>query len=219
MTDAERDEQLERLIGTHASQRAARLDELDYPGGWTLREKGAYAGFTEQIDTAIRSLTQDRIDYRSARSTVYALRAEGGNLDVWERFLIPARKTLCDRLLAMPPRPRDRAEREQQQRIEVSIYSTDNGLPSLPGSPVYSLKDSPLGDLMEAAGLTDPSPQYMQFSGLKWGGSLKDIRRERTRITKELDTALEELDRMRRHIDAYLVAPAVEQTDPVAAQS
>ena len=96
----------------------------------------------------------------------------------WIDDLTTWRQTLCDELLALPPRIRDKAEMGRQQNLTLSIRVIDFGLGVL-NDPGYDLTTLRLGQLMRASGYeprdADPTRNYSGV--MPWFGSMKEIER------------------------------------------
>ncbi len=92
----------------------------------------------------------------------------------WRDHLIEWRTTLCDELLAFPPRIRDDRELGKQQNVKLSIVTIDRGRVSEDaGWPLERLR---LGALMREAGYAEGPKFENQTAGrLPWFGSLPEV--------------------------------------------
>jgi hypothetical protein len=111
----------------------------------------------------------------------------------WRDHLIEWRRTLCDELLAFPPRIRDDRDLGKQQNVKQSITAIDRGGLSYGGS--YGLCSLRLGALMRAAGYVESPKIENQVCGrLPWFGSMPEVERRLKALEQQRDDAQARLD-------------------------
>ncbi len=181
--------------------RAERKDPLDLPHTMTQREVSDYVAVTTALDRRLRQA-------HTATATLAELHEPDST---WAERLHVWRQTLCDELLALPPRIRDPKLLGVQQNLTLSIRVIDFG-PTVLKETLYDLTALRLGALMSEAGFevvgADP---LRNFSGvMPWHGSIKevehrmkDVERRRAAAQEALDTALLDDDgRAKREAEA-----------------
>ncbi|MEP7310157.1 MAG: hypothetical protein ABJA98_32020 [Acidobacteriota bacterium] len=183
---------MEEITRETETELASMLDPLDIPGDWTERQRLAY----EERRTALRSQIVERrasaTERANANATLVSLDHELAETIRWRDFLIPTRKTLCDELLM--PRTRSRADQEVQQILRYAIHTIDFGPKQLLGASVYTLRSTPLGELMIAAGYTPTdNPNHAVYSGLPWRGSLPEVEKTLLDLTSRRTVAQTQL--------------------------
>src|SRR5260221_9010161 len=111
----------------------------------------------------------------------------------WRNHLLDWRKTLCDELLAFPPRIRDDRELGSQQSVKLSIITIDRGHVSEDtGSCLETLR---LGHLMRAAGYVEGPKIENQVCGrLPWFGAMPEVERRIQELQQQRDGAQARLD-------------------------
>jgi hypothetical protein len=172
------------------AQRAAIPDDGALPASTTRDELAAIQQRRALLDHRL-------LQARNATATLAALPSLDADAQ-WLAHLTAWRKTLCDELLALPPRIRDAHLLGVQQSVTLSIKCIDFGLRVLDDSG-YHLASTRLGQLMTQAGYevagADPD---RHFAGtLPWFGHLdlvkhriKDTERRRAAAEAALDEAL-----------------------------
>ena len=171
-------------------QRAERQDPDDLPGNLTQRERNAYIEQTLTLDRQIAA-------FNTAVETWAAL----PNPDVdttWLAHLNEFRQTLCDELVALPPRIRDRAEITRQQNLAWAIKFIDFG-DSSAKLPIVDLSSTRLGELMHASGYATSGPELRGPRG--WRGSIKEVERRIKDLTRQRAAAEATLDALLRTDD------------------
>jgi hypothetical protein len=99
----------------------------------------------------------------------------------WRDFLIKARKTLCDELLALPARIRTDHDYGVQQNLKLSIIAVDRG-PGVANDTGFSLDTLRLGHLMREAGYS------------AWFGSRPEVEERIERLIAQRNEAQAQLD-------------------------
>jgi hypothetical protein len=104
------------------------------------------------------------------------------------------RKILCDELLAMPPRVRDKAAIERQQNLTFSIKLIDFGFAANRlRAPIISLESTRVGELMVEAGYDVVGLELLRGpNGFR--GSLPDTEQRIKDLTKQRTEAQAALD-------------------------
>jgi hypothetical protein len=166
-----------------AKQRAERLDPLDYPRVWTMRQVRAYEVETAQVDQQIASL-----DHAVAR--LAAIDVEPNQR--WRDFLTEARQTLCDELFTIKSPIRDRELKRQSDDLTFSIRLIDFGLAKASKAmPIVTLAPTRIGQLMSAAGYAVAVPDLHGPSG--WRGSVPEVEARIKQLTEQRAEALRAL--------------------------
>jgi hypothetical protein len=111
----------------------------------------------------------------------------------WRDFLVAARQTCCDGLLACPPRARTDMERATQEKWEFSIKRIDRGL-NLGTNGECHYANLPLDDLMRDAGYV-PRDLVSRAQGDAWYGTLPTVERRLKELIAKRDDAQTRLDR------------------------
>jgi hypothetical protein len=156
-------------------QRAALPDDERAPLDWPPMPLAELRERLSEHQQRRRVLDHRLATARSAAATISELAHYAKALD----FLNEARRTLCDELLALPPRIRDAELLAKQRSIDLSIQVVDFGPGVLQGTGL-SLSDIRLGDLMSQAGES-------------WRGALPEVERmvaRRAQAQSALDDAL-----------------------------
>jgi hypothetical protein len=127
----------------------------------------------------------------------------------WLAELTDWRKTICDELLACPPRPRTDLDRGKVQNLTLSIQVIDRGLGVVADSG-WSLNTLRLGQLMRGAGYVEGPRIANQVSGaLPWFGSLPEVEHRLKGLQAQRDDAQRRLDAaLRKPTTHRLVAEA-----------
>jgi hypothetical protein len=113
---------------------------------------------------------------RSATAAVASAEHELAAATEWFNHLTAWRQTLCDELLALPPRIRSGHQLGVQQNLKLSILAIDRG--QLATDSGYQLENLKLGDLMRASGFAEAPKIENQIVGpLPWFGSLPETER------------------------------------------
>lgn len=194
------------VIARLTHERSQRLDVLDYPGEWTIRQQEAYAEETARLDGNIRTVQNAVTSLANAGWQLASIDARIKEITTWYGHLRTWRKTLCDELLLLPQYVRTRAEAEPNRCLEYCIDTVDEGPKILLGASVYSLKSTRLGELIqEVYGPPNLANAHMQkYSGLVWHGSLRDVERENAELLKRREIARDELTSARERLDALI---------------
>lgn len=101
-------------------------------------------------------------------------------LEPWLDFLVPARQTLCDELIACG------RGSPKRNGLELSIQQIDRGLPfNMEMLPQHL----PLDDLLRVAGYQTADATLVNTSGKGWRGSLPDVERKIAALTKQREHA------------------------------
>jgi len=131
---------------------------------------------------------------RTAQATLAAVDPEMATLTEWKGHLEGWRQTLCDELLACPPRARTGPERGKRQNLTMSIVMLDRGL-KLDGTG-YSLETLRLGELMRESGFVAAPPvkDLEAFGRLPWFGSLNWVEKQLKQLQERRDAAQAALD-------------------------
>jgi hypothetical protein len=167
-------------------QRAKRIDPLDLPRTMTQREVNAYVEATEALDRRIPAV-------RNASSTLAELGSSAADQQ-WVSFLTRARQTLCDEILALPPRPRTDYARGMLQNLTLSITAIDRGSGVIRGTG-YALETLRLGALIKEAGyVAAPAIDGQIFGKLPWLGSMHETERRIASHEKRRADAQAQLD-------------------------
>lgn len=127
----------------------------------------------------------------------------------WRDLLTSWRKTLCDELLALPPRIRDSHTLGVQTNLTISIRIIDFGI-SAANDTGYNLTTLRLGQLMRESGYepvgADPNRGYSGV--MPWFGSVSEVERRIAKLHKQRDDAQTRLDDALMDDDARAKAAA-----------
>lgn len=178
------DARIEARRADLTTQRAERLDPLDYPRTWTQRQVNVYEAETARINAEI-------VDFE-ARVAAHAALPPPEPDQQWLAHLTSWRQTIDAELLAMPPRIRNNKELEQQQRLTFSIRLIDFGLGVSTLGPIVSLSSTRVGDLMAASGYVTDGPALRGPNG--WRGALPETEKRIKTLTKQRTAAQAALD-------------------------
>lgn len=130
-----------------------------------------------------RTLTKHIGIFQSAIGAIVEADAQLPQLEPWRDFLVTARQTLCDELIACGRGP-------QRNGLELSIQQIDRGLPfSMEMLPQHL----PLDDLLRVAGYQTTDSTLVNTSGKGWRGSLLDVERKIAALTKQREHAQSKL--------------------------
>mgnify|MGYP001591526214 CR=1 FL=1 len=162
---------------------AALLDPLDIPRSWITRQLNDYEERRRILSARIAA-------YRAATSTLAEVDPQIAPLKKWHGHQVAWRKTLCDRLLALPARLRDPVQLALQQSLRLSIIRIDRGLDFMNDMLPANL---PLDDLMREAGYVPRDP-VARAHGEAWFGCLPDVERRLRDLQKRRDAAQADLD-------------------------
>lgn len=157
------------------------------------------------LDTR-RNQAQQEVDTCSARMESLAQRASAIHVATttlahlaplapeqkWLAHLTTWRKRLCDELLAVPRRNRDRVEMDRQQNLTFSIRLIDFGLGGTLLSPFLDLSSLRVGELMAEAGYATSGPELRGPRG--WLGSIPEVKQRIEDVTKQRAKAQAALD-------------------------
>ncbi|MEO8680158.1 MAG: hypothetical protein ABI665_13990 [Vicinamibacterales bacterium] len=165
---------------------AAMLAPLDLPGDWTPRQVADY-------ETRRQLLTNRARIIRDATSELAKLQSQIAALTDWNTKLEEWRQTLCDELLALPPRLYADKDVGTLQNLKLSITMIDRGLPSGTG---YALETLRLGALMRASGYVQVGADVATnaVGALPWAGSLKEMEHFLKDLTTRQAVAQVQLD-------------------------
>jgi hypothetical protein len=136
-----------------------------------------------EADTSARcaEVVAQRISVINMATRTLASLPPLGPEEAWRGFLIAARKTLCDELMAMPARIRSSHDLGVQQNLKLSIVAIDRG-PGVTGDTGYLLDTLRLGQLMREAGYSS------------WFGSLPEVEDRIERLVQQRADAQARLD-------------------------
>ena len=106
----------------------------------------------------------------------------------WRDHLIDWRQTLCDELLALPPRIRTDRELGAKQNLTLSILTIDRGRPG--DDAGWALENLRLGQLMREAGYREgPKIENQVIGRLPWYGSMPDVEHRIKELTNRRNDA------------------------------
>lgn len=124
----------------------------------------------------------------------------------WLAHLTAWRKALCDELLALPARIRDKAGLHRQENLTFSIRLIDFGLRVVSFGPVVDLSPLRIGELMAEAGYATSGPELQGSHG--WLGSNSEVEGRIRNITRQRAAAQAQLDEALMDDDARAKADA-----------
>lgn len=178
---------LDERLAQLTKLRAERKDPDDL--ALSPNERRAYAAATDALDGRIHAI-----------HTASAALAELGRVEPLTAWLVKLhgtdgnggwRKTLCDELLTLPARVRDRAEMDRQQDLTFSIKLIDFGF-GIAKMGIVTLEPTAIGRLMQAAGYAVSGESLRGPNG--WLGSIKEVELRIKDLTKRRAAAQSALD-------------------------
>lgn len=139
----------------------------------------------QEVDTCVARMRviANRCNAIQVATTTLAHLAPLASEQEWLDHLSAWRKQLCDELLAVPRRNRDRAEMDRQQNLTFSIRLIDFGLGVAVNSPFLDLSLLRLGELMAEAGYATSGPELQGRRG--WLGSIPEVKQRIEDVTKQ----------------------------------
>jgi hypothetical protein len=162
---------------------AGMLSPLDIPRSWSFRELNEYETRRAVLTVRIRTI-------RSCTTTLAEVDPQLRTLTTWRDHLTTWRKTLLDRLEALPP-ARTGPELGAQQNLKRSILQIDRGLDFRNGAFPVNL---PLDDLMRADGLESPRGTLVSTCGEAWRGSMPLVEQRLAQLQQQHNDAQQQLD-------------------------
>ncbi|MEQ1761275.1 MAG: hypothetical protein ABL986_23445 [Vicinamibacterales bacterium] len=164
-------------------QRADRLDPLDFPRVWTMRQCDVYSSETVRIDREIAAFER-------------AVSAAQPNSDLdldtqWLAHLTAWRDVLCTELLTIKSPIRDRDIKAQADALTWAIRLIDFGFRIAPLG-ITTLAPTRIGELMVGAGYTVEGDGLRGAHG--WRGSLPEVEHRIATLTQQRTAALAALD-------------------------